>query len=104
MRDDERFELERAFDLLPHVAGASWATLWFRLSGIRTPTAEEFREKSIEYFERLDRLFGSFPAADERFEAISGFIARRRDLEVGRIRDGLNEEIEKRHRRYLDYG
>ena len=24
MIDDQRFEIERAFDLLPHVVGASW--------------------------------------------------------------------------------
>ena len=26
MRNDERFEIQRAFDLLPHVVGASWTT------------------------------------------------------------------------------
>ncbi len=103
MRDDERFEIERAFDLLPHVAGASWATLWFRLNGIRAPTAEEFREKTVEYFERLDGLYGSFPD-NERFEELSRFIRWRRDQEIRRIRDGANGEVEKRHRRYVDYG
>lgn len=103
MRDDERFEIERAFDLLPHVVGASWATLWFRLSGVRSPSAREFREKSIEYFEMVGALGGSFPEG-EGFEELSRFIRWRTDREVGRIRDGLNEEVEKRHRRYVDYG
>ncbi len=35
MRNDERFEIERAFDLLPHVVGASWTAVWFRMQGIR---------------------------------------------------------------------
>ena len=35
MRNDERFEIQRAFDLLPHVVGASWTTVWFRMQGIR---------------------------------------------------------------------
>ena len=49
MRNDERFEVERAFDLLPHVVGASWASVWFRMKGIKKPSREEFREKTLEY-------------------------------------------------------
>ena len=48
MRDEQRFEIERAFDLLPHVVGCSWATIWFRFHGIKQPKREEFREKVIE--------------------------------------------------------
>ena len=46
MRNDERFEIERAFDLLPHVVGASWTAVWFRMQGNKKPTREEFREKT----------------------------------------------------------
>ena len=44
MRNDERFEIQRAFDLLPHVVGASWTSVWFRLQGIRLGLCVEFRE------------------------------------------------------------
>ena len=50
MIDDQRFEIQSAFDLLPHVVGCSWATIWFRLNKIKNPTREEFREKVTEYF------------------------------------------------------
>ena len=30
---------------MPHIAGASWAMLWFRINEIKNPTKEEFREK-----------------------------------------------------------
>ena len=53
MRNDERFEIQRAFDLLPHVAGSSWAVIWFRMKGIKKPTREEYREKTLEYFEKI---------------------------------------------------
>ena len=49
MRNDERFEIQRAFDLLPQVVGASWTAVWFRMQGIRKPTREEFRKKTLEY-------------------------------------------------------
>jgi len=52
MRNDERFEIQRAFDLLPHVVGSSWAVIWFRMKGIKKPTRDEYREKTLEYFDR----------------------------------------------------
>ena len=38
MREDERFEIERAYDLLPHFIGASMASVWFRVNQIKKPT------------------------------------------------------------------
>jgi len=40
MRNDERFEIERAFDVLPHIVGSSWAVIWFRLNKIKKPPPE----------------------------------------------------------------
>lgn len=103
MRDDERFEIERAFDLLPHVTGASWAVTWYRLNGIKTPTREEFRSKVLEYFELLNPLFESFSKSNG-LEDISNYIKHRKDSENEKIIKGLNKEIEKRYDRYVDYG
>ncbi len=47
MREDQRFEIERAFDLLPQVVGTTWATTWFRFNGKKNPTREEYRKKVI---------------------------------------------------------
>ena len=60
MRDDEKFEIIRALDLLPHIAGASWAMLWFRINEVKNPTKEEFREKTVEYFSKIQPLLKSF--------------------------------------------
>ena len=103
MRDDERFEIERAFDLLPHVAGASWAVIWYRLNGIKKPTREEFRDKVLEYFELLNPLFESF-SKSEALDDISKYVKYRRTSEIEKIKQGINEEIEKRYDRYVDYG
>ena len=102
MKDEQRFEIERAFDLLPHVVGASWAVIWFRFKGLR-PTREEFRDKVIEYFNLLKPLYDSYPQSDE-FTEILEYIQRRKNEEIERIKDGLNKEIEKRYDRYIDYG
>ena len=50
MRDDQKFEIERAFDLLPHVIGSSCAVIWFRFNGIKHPTREEYRKRVTANF------------------------------------------------------
>lgn len=103
MREDEGFEIDVAFDLLPHVVGSSWATLWFRMNRIRRPTAQQFREKVVEYFQMLDPLIRAFPQ-EENFKELALRIKNRHEEEVRRILTGNNPEIEKRFKRYIDYG
>jgi hypothetical protein len=103
MRDDERFEIERAFDLLPHVVGSSWAVIWFRFNKIKTPTREEYREKVLEYLKMIVPVFESYPE-DEKFSDITKYIEHRKKEEFKKIISGLNPEVEKRYDRYVDYG
>ena len=103
MRNDESYEIQRAFDLLPHVVGCSWASIWFRMKGNKSPTREEFREKTIEYFRKIEPVFDSYPK-EEKFQAIQKYIEFRRNEEIQKIKDGSNGEVEKRYDRYVDYG
>jgi len=103
MRDDEKFEIIRALDLLPHIAGASWAMLWFRINEIKNPTKEEFREKTLEYFNKIQPLLEVFNNKKE-FEEINSYMKNRFENEKKIIKDGDNNEVEKRYQRYLDYG
>ena len=103
MRDEQRFEIERAFDLLPHVVGASWAVIWFRLNGIKNPSRNEFYDKVLEYFDSLNPLFDSFQSSST-LQEMSDYINLRRNQEIKNIKEGKNKEIEKRYERYIDYG
>ncbi len=103
MRDDQRFEIQSAFDLLPHVVGCSWATIWFRLNKIKNPTREEFREKVTEYFKMLDPLVNVYDQ-DENFKEIIDYLKKRNAIELENIINGKNPEVEKRYDRYVDYG
>ena len=103
MRDDEKFEIIRALDLLPHISGASWAMLWFRMNKIKNPTKEEFREKTVEYFSKIESLMKSFEGKNE-FKDINQYMQNRFEDEKKIIIDGGNSEVEKRYQRYLDYG
>ncbi len=103
MRNDERFEIQRAFDLLPHVIGASWTAVWFRMKGIKKPTREEFREKTLEYLQLIEPVFQSYPK-DKEFTEIMKYIEFRKKEEYEKIKSGENKEIETRYDRYVDYG
>jgi tRNA(Ile)-lysidine synthase TilS/MesJ len=102
MTEDERFEIERALDLIPHVIGASWATTWFRLNKIKRPTKEEYRNKVVEYVKQVENLIDSFPKSDN-FQEIESFAKKRYREEIEKILQGKNPEVEKRFARYLDY-
>lgn len=102
MREDERFEIERALDLIPHVIGASWATTWFRLNKIKSPTRVEYRNKVVEYVKFLEDLMDAFPKSDN-FQGIDSFTKERYKEEIEKILEGKNPEIEKRFDRYIDY-
>ena len=103
MRDDERFEIERAYDLLPHVIGASLACVWFRTNGIKKPSEDEFRKKTVEFFSILSGMESSYPD-EEKFSEIRSYMKNRYDQEIEKITQGKNPEIEKRYQRYVDYG
>ena len=103
MRNDERFEIQRAFDLLPHVVGASWTVVWFRMNGIKKPTREKFREKTLEYLQLVEPVFESYPN-NEKFAEIIKYIEFRKNEEYTKIKSGENNEIETRYDRYVDYG
>jgi len=103
MRNDERFEIERAFDLLPHIVGSSWAVIWFRLNKIKNPTREEYRKKVAEYFKIMEPVFESYNE-DEKFSEMIKYIQQRKQEECEKIIAGLNKEVEKRYDRYVDYG
>ncbi len=103
MRNDERYEIQRAFDLLPHVVGSSWAVIWFRMKGIKTPTREEYREKVLEYLKMIEPVFDSYPK-EEECAAICKYIEFRKNDAYEKIKSGENKEIEIRYDRYVDYG
>ena len=102
MIDDQRFEIQLAFDLLPHVVGCSWATIWFHKKKKKNPTREVFREKVTEYFKMLEPLLDVYPQ-DKNFEEIISYLKKRNAVELEKISNGKNPEVEKRYDRYVDY-
>ena len=74
------------------------------MKGIKKPTREEFREKTIEYLRLVEPVFDSYPKEEEEFAEICKYIEFRKKEEYEKIRSGENKEIEVRYDRYVDYG
>jgi hypothetical protein len=74
------------------------------MKGIKKPTREEFREKTIEYFRLVEPVFDSYSKEEEEFAEICKYIEFRKKEEYEKIRSGENKEIEVRYDRYVDYG
>ena len=64
MRNDERFEIERAFDLLPYVVGQFGSNL-VQNERNQKPSREEFREKTLEYLKKAELPLNPRPDDDE---------------------------------------
>ena len=103
MRNDERYEIQRAFDQLPYVVGSSWAVIWFRMKGIKKPTRDEYRKKTLEYLKMVEPVFESYPK-DKEFVGICKYIEMRKNEVYEKIQSGENPEVEARYDRYVDYG
>ena len=88
---------------MPHVVGASWAVIWFRMKGIKKPTRDEYREKTLEFLKKIEPVFESYPKEPEFLEIIK-YIEFRKNEEYERIKSGENKDVETRYDRYVDYG
>jgi len=73
------------------------------MNKIKKPTREEFREKVTEYFKMLDPLVNVYDQK-EGFGEIIDYLKKRNIVELEKISDGKNPEVEKRYDRYIDYG
>ena len=71
-----------------------WITRWWY---------SESREKTIEYFDKIEDLCKSFEEKEE-FEDINHYMKNRFEEEKRLIKEGENKEVEKRYQRFLDYG
>jgi hypothetical protein len=55
-----------------------------------------------EYFKILDPLVNAYPQ-DKNFEEIINYLKKRNAIELEKISNGKNPEVEKRYDRYVDY-
>jgi len=96
------FEIDRLVEDLAKIYSTACATSWFKVSGNRRPTKEEFRNKVVEFMKHFEYTLSSFPATPEadRFKESA---LKALQNEIDRVVAGENREVEKRYKYYVDY-
>jgi hypothetical protein len=96
------FEVDRLVEDLAKIYSTACATSWFKVSGNRKPTKEEFRSKVVEYMKHFEHTLSTFPDTPEsrKFREYAG---GRLQSEISRVISGENKEVEKRYKYYTDY-
>ncbi len=96
------FEIDRLVEDLAKIYSAACATSWFKISGNRRPTKEEFRGKVVEFMKHFEHTLSSFPQTAEA-EKFRERAMKELQREISRVLAGENKEVEKRYSYYVDY-
>jgi len=96
------FEMDRLVEDLAKLYSTACATSWFKITGNKRPTHEEFRNKVAEFMKHFEYTLASYPqtpAADQFRDYARKSLAN----EIANVVAGENKEVEKRYKYYVDY-
>jgi len=98
------FEMDRVLDELARTFAAPSATTWFKVTGNKSPTRDEYRLKVIEFMNLFeDALSAGFHDCPNSKDLLD--YAKKRIKEFAdEILSGKNKDVEKRYKYYLDHG
>jgi hypothetical protein len=98
------FEMDRVLDELARTFAAPSATTWFKVTGNKSPTRDEYRLKVAEFmnlFENsLSTGYRDYPNSKELLD----LVRKRVKDQIDEILLGKDREVEKRFKYYVDHG
>lgn len=96
------FELDRLVEDLAKIYSTACATSWFKISGNKKPSKEEFRAKVVEFMKHFEYTLSTFPDTPEAGN-FRDHAMKRLQEEISHVIGGENKEVEKRYKYYVDY-
>ena len=96
------FEIDRLVEDLAKIYSTACATSWFKISGNKRPTKEEFRAKVVEYMKHFEYTLSTFPDTPEASK-FREHVTKKLYDEISNVSAGENKEVEKRYKYYVDY-
>lgn len=97
------FEMDRVLDELARTFAAPSATTWFKVTGNKSPTRDEYRIKVVEFMKlfesSLSAGFRDYPNSNELSELVK---KRVKDF-ADEILPGNNKDVEKRYKYYVEH-
>jgi len=98
------FEMERVLEELVRTFASPSATTWFKVTGDKRPTLNEYRIKVAEFMNLFESALSSGFQSDPNSNDILNFIKKRVQNHTTFVLSGKNKEVEKRFKYYVEYG
>jgi len=95
------FEIDRLLEDLAKIYSTACATTWFKLARIK-PMPPEFRAKVVEFMEHFEYTLSTFPKAPE-IDEFRDYARKILRIEIEKVLEGNNKEVEKRYKYFVDY-
>ena len=97
------FEMERVIDELARSFAAPSATTWFKVSGQKRPTLDEYRMKVVEFMNMFESILVSGYRSNPDSSELLNFVKTAIRDNISMVLLGRNKEVEKRYKYYVDY-
>ena len=96
------FEVDRLAEDVAKIYASQLAVSWLKVNNNKKPSKEEFRDLVIEFMSQFDFSLGKFPNTEEgiKFKEYAKSLLK---IEIDRVREGKNKEVEKRYKYYAEY-
>jgi hypothetical protein len=97
------FEIDRALEELPRLL-ASCPTTWFEMTGDKSPSIDEYRNKVISFVQLFENtLVSGFPNNEEIEPNVGIHIRNKLKVQSSNMISGANKEVEKRYKYYASH-
>jgi hypothetical protein len=97
------FEIERVIEELAKNNAAPCTTTWFKVTSNRRPSAEEYREKVVDFMKQFEAILSGQLPPSEQTEICLEYIEEQLHNQILLIRRGNNKEVERRFQYYVNY-
>jgi len=96
--------MERVLEELVRTFAAPSATTWFKVTGEKKPTLDEYRIKVVDFMNLFETALSSGFRTCQNSDDILKLIKKGVVDHINYVLSGKNKDVEKRYRYYIEYG
>jgi hypothetical protein len=97
------FEIDRVIDDMARAYAAPCATTWFKVTGNKNPTKEEYRIKVVEFMKHFEYVLATLYPTNTQAEYLRDYVKNGLRKAIHSITSGNNKEVERRYTYYTNY-
>jgi len=98
---DEFFEVDRLIEEHAKLYSTACATAWFRIEK-KKPDLHEYRAKVAQFMRHFEYTISMFPETPDA-ETFKEHARKALEAEIAKVLAGENNDVEKRHKYFVDY-